>query len=483
MAQKKANSKKNTAASGRTNGASASSKTKGRGRTTTREDKRKTAKKKSFLKTEITAIVCILSGCLLILADLGLMGGLGEVVYGVQRGLFGQAYMVSSAAIIAAAVIGIKQKGSGLAGIKLVSVFLLLVTIVSLCELMFGHSVSDGSTAAGLYDAARNGADGGGAVGGIITGALVSVIGKAGSLFVYAALIIICAVVITEKSFVTAARTGAERTASAVKVGAGKTIEAARNGHEHYRQAVRENVIRRDAMKEEKRLRRLEMSFKELEPAGDISGDRVEEPDLAGLKENGMDTVRDSEIYRAELYAGYGRDIIGDSQPGVDTLGDVRTPIFRPVIDNNRSTEGVSFDTEVISGVDGYAQESASKEAVNIRSIDYDSDEVPFDVNEEDEYRSYAYILRGESISINAAKQAGYAVGKKSVNDIGRDGGSLQHIKHMAALTPHDAGSLFDTAARHDTDEERNIAENAAELYRDIGGGSYIGINAAADAA
>ena len=53
----------------------------------------------------------------------------------------------------------------------------------------------------------------------------------------------------------------------------------------------------------------------------------------------------------------------------------------------------------------------------------------------------------------------------------------------MAALTPHDAGSLFDTDAMHDTDEERNIAENAAELYRDIGGGSYIGINAAADAA
>ncbi len=412
MATKKTTTKKQTAKSAK-NGSTA--KKTDTAKKPAKENKRTIAKKKSFLQSEIKVIAALVLGGFMLLTDFGLMGAAGELLLKVQRGLFGQGYILFGLSIVAAAAVAVRYKDTYFLRLKVVCVFGLLIAGTALIHVMFSPDRNAVSTVAlsELYTEASNGMSGGGLIGGGIANLLKSFIGYAGAYLVLVASIVALLVIITEKSFVNVAKAGATKTAEAVINGAGKTVEAAKHGQARYREIHRENVIRRDAKREERRLRKLEAGFPGYASddgqgldAGRLNLDAAESGMPADIDISDMR----KEAERAEVYASYGRDIIGDGQPGVESLGTVKQPLFASGYTNRRSTEGMSFDTAVIEGDFESDSEYIKTESVKVREIDYDSDEIPFEETEEDRYKSYAHILESGEVSMEVARRAGYAV-------------------------------------------------------------------------
>ena len=412
---------------------SAGSSSKSGSRRMTKAEIQAIESQKSFFQSELTAIVVMVLGGFLLLTDLGLMGSLGEWLLGVQKGLFGQGFFLLAAAIVAAAFVGIKYKDSYFVGLKIACVFGGLLDIAAIMHLMFAEEGAYAMTAGELYRDAAEGGSGGGMIGGVIVNTLQSVVGHAGTYLVLVALLIAFAVIITEKSFVRVAKIGAEKTADVVKDGAGRTLKAAKDGHERYQQIHREHVIRRDARREEERLRRLEDEFETNRRMTmdqiSLGSETLQQPqEAAQISDEAAD---------AAAYADYGREIIGDNQPGISSLENIREPFFRPDISSNRSRDGVSFDTAVIGDTIPEPEQEAPKEAVTIRQIDYDSDEIPFEETKEEAYKSYAYILDGDIISIDAARQNGYAVGRTGAQNLPGDARvSVHDPEHFDAFKP-----------------------------------------------
>jgi len=445
LAQKKTVNKK-TESSAANKSTNKSTKAKTAAKKPVRENKRTIAKKKSFLRSEIRLILSLVIGGIMLLTDLGLLGRIGAFLLGIQRGLFGQGYMLFAIAIVAAAAVAMKFKDTYFVKLKTVCVFGILTVAVSVIHLIFGMDAheSTGFAVTELYKSASTGAPGGGLVGGTVSNLLKSLVGYAGAYLVLIALLVIFLVIITEKSFVSAAKFGASKTAEAVKSGAGKTVEAARHGSERYKQIHRENVIRRDAVREEKKLRKLESSFPGFDGTagssaaydGRNSGSSI----FGGNGGTSMSQAYDlgaikSEAAEAEVYAGYGRDIIGEVQ-NTAAEQDYKKPLFASRYNNTRNTEGVNFDTEIISGDFSMPAANKNSQPVNIREINYDSDEVPFEETEDDKYKSYAHILKSGELSIDTAKRAGFAVNIQNyMDDRGYDeADTADEPEHIAAF-------------------------------------------------
>ena len=369
-----------------------------------KDTKRVAARKRSFVRSETAAVVAVAFGLVLLLVNLGLLGSLGESILAFEKGLFGQASFLLPFAVAGAALIAYLEKGSYLRPHKLVCTGVLLVLISAILHLMFGGDALAGGGNASLspvelYRLGADGHEGGGMIGGLIANALRSVIGYAGAYLVLIALLVICVVVITEKSFINVARIGAQKTAGVVRSGAGRTLEAARSGREMAVQRHKENMIRRDAMREAERLRKLEESF---EPIPDSRN-------LSAVTLDGQAAAAD-----ADMYANYGRDIIGDVQPGTADLADIREPFMKPRVDIRPAGTDMNYDTQVIRDV-FRPEERKPAAAVRVKQINEDADDVPFDEPEDETYKSYANMLNKGQVRLEDARMAGYAVSRGGV--------------------------------------------------------------------
>ena len=393
----KSGTKKKTSTAKRSSGSGK----KSTGRTVRRDTKRTAAKKKSFVRSEAAAVAMIAAGFILFLVNFGLLGRLGGWILGVEKGLFGQASFLLAFAVVGAAAVAYMEKGNYLRPHKIISIFAALILISAVLHLMFGGDAVSGTgsgkiSAAELYRMCSEGHAGGGLIGGTVANVLKGIIGYVGAYLVLIALLIICVVVITEKSFVNVARIGAVRTAGAVRNGAGRTIDAAKIGRERYVQHHREAVIRRDAAREAEKLRKLEESFEDIGDSRHLSAVTLDQAAQAAS---------------ADMYANYGRDIIGGEQPGVESLEGIREPFRKPRYETREVAGDVNFDTQVIRDV-FRTEEKRPSAAVHVKQIDYDEDVVPFDDDKDEVYKSYAHMLEKGTMNIEAARLAGYAVGR-----------------------------------------------------------------------
>ena len=371
-----------------------------------KENKRTAQKKRSFVRTEISSILLIAAGIFFFLADLGLMGTVGGFILSIQRGLFGQGCYIFGVALAAFAVISYLERGKYLRGLKLVSVVTAFVALTSIIHLLFAGRNPDGSIVsyklAELYSLSSEGLKGGGALGGVIANTLQGVIGYAGAYLILIVLLVISIVVITEKSFVSAARISAKKTAGAVKFGAGKTVEAAKAGREHYS----EYQQRREEQREEKRQR--------FDEEKQLEDER--------LKREAEELLR------------YGREIIGNGQTGVEDLGNVKEPLFGGRPKSRQNIINTNFDTEVIHGLPDEPWEK--QRPVTIKEINYDDDTVPFEEEKDDRYKSYAGIINSGMFSAQAAGMAGFAAGNASEASLNQTSGIAERPESFDAFKP-----------------------------------------------
>ena len=258
---------------------------------------------------------------------------------------------------------------------------LVLLILSGLMQLLFGGE--ELLSAGAYYEAGAAGELSGGLVGGVLAGTLRQMTGTVGAYLILIAFLIICAVFITEKSFVGAARAGAERTA-----------KVAREGHERAREAAAEHRQYREARKEEARLLREERRTRGIDF------------DSLNLDEESREAYAARE---AQIYAGYGRELI-EGQPGIDDVDDGtgHGPLRKTRYLGTADPEDGRYDTQILP-----QEESFTGEIEGLP--DYDDDSVPFEETEEDPYRSYHFGTEHKNahgnFDLEAAERRGYAAG------------------------------------------------------------------------
>lgn len=318
-----------------------------------RPDKRTVAKKKRFITNEIEVIAFSFFALFLLLSNFGLTGRIGELASSVETGLMGIIGYVFPLILAAAVYIYCRNKNAVFARAKLLVTFLTVLILSALMHLLFGQDL--GFDIVGYYESGAAGEPGGGAFGGIIAGGLTAVAGTVGAYLILVVLLIVSMVFVTERSFVNAVRQGSER-----------TVEKARVNHERFRESME--------LRREERIRRREEALS-------FSGDD-------GYIDSGYEDYDDGV---KPIYAGFGDDIIGDSEAG-----------YAP---------GYGYEDDPASEFHG---------SINLpESYDYDDDSVPFEESADDKYKVYRNgrneslqnpTERGQELLADDAVREGYAV-------------------------------------------------------------------------
>lgn len=218
----------------------------GKRRTTARKKTaasgRTTVKRKeenAFIRDEIKVLLLFAVSVLLFLSTFGIGGAAGDVVSGVMFGLFGIFAYVLPIGLFFVAVFSISNRNNTIAAVKGGAMIAAGFLFCALFQLIGGEKEGAG-TAAAFYAFSREQKAGGGFFGGMICKALQGAFGTAGAWIIILVLLIICAVIITERSFI-----------GGVKSGSRKVYDTAKKDARRHRiQAEERRIARQKAMKE-----------------------------------------------------------------------------------------------------------------------------------------------------------------------------------------------------------------------------------------
>lgn len=348
------------------------------GTTKRKQDKRTIDKQKRFIRSEIVVIAAAFLGMFLFLCNFNILGVVGEYVSAFEKGLLGNTAYAFPVLLLITVAIYIKERGNFLAKMKLISCIAIIIILSAIMQLLFG-----GEELLPFFEYYKEGASGtlgGGLIGGVVAGVLKGLTGVVGAYLILIALFIVCMVIVTEKSFINAARHGAE-----------KTADIAREQHEKYREVQEENRIRRRMKKEEERLNRIEKDY----PFIDLNKIQSESED--GQQYIDEDALSKAIAEQAKLYAEFGRDIIGTEEVDLN--------VIREEDKASGQEYDPSFETTVLTPADEFKGTISTP-----CSYDYDVDEVPFDINEDEKYKSFDGINNNEDvIRLDAAVKSGFA--------------------------------------------------------------------------
>ena len=175
---------------------------------------RRTAGKKqadnAFIRDEIQVLLLFAFSVLLLISNFGFGGAAGGFVSGVMFGLFGIFAYILPVGMFLVAAFSISNRENTIALVKgtaMVAAGFLLCGILQ----MFGGERGGEETAAAFYAFSAEHKTGGGFFGGMLCKILKGAFGTAGAWIVLLALLIICVVVITERSFISGVKTGGKK--------------------------------------------------------------------------------------------------------------------------------------------------------------------------------------------------------------------------------------------------------------------------------
>ena len=183
----------------------------------TANTKKKQSADNGFLATEIIIWVTLAVSILLVISNFGLAGFIGDKIASVMQGIMGFIAYVFPFLLFAGVAFLVSNKGNSVAYIKTIAGILMTVL---LC------------VAAQLID------DKGGAVGEKLTGIMVPAVGKAGTYVIVLILMVICIVVITERSIL-----------GGVKKGSAKAYDRAREDVKRRKEVAAVKKAERDQMR------------------------------------------------------------------------------------------------------------------------------------------------------------------------------------------------------------------------------------------
>ena len=265
-----------------------STSTKKKTNTTAKTSSKKTTKKvepdTSFLRSEIVVLGTFAVCVFLFLSNFHICGMVGDFLSSVMLGVFGTIGYLAPVLLFAGVIFYASNKGNIRAVYKMLAVEILLLVLCGLAQMTLGGGYKEGQTLMDIYEAAGESGMGGGLIGGAIVYVLHTALGTIGSYLVLFLFFIISLVAITEKSFV-----------SAVKSGSDKVYHQAKEDYDRHKEI-------REIKREEKRLLREEQKVQGVDlESTDLSKDGV----LAKLAaaEEEMEEVEVNAAYRAAYEA------------------------------------------------------------------------------------------------------------------------------------------------------------------------------------
>lgn len=189
---------------------------------------------------EVLFLVSVAVTVLLFLCNFHIIGKVGDVLSKVMFGLFGYMAYVAPLLIFLAFYFGLANIGNHVAAIKLISG----CVFFCMCCVLFtltGGIESIGDSISSYYRFSAEGHCGGGVIGGFLGNGMYSLLGTVGTIIIMLVLMIVCLVLVTEKSFVN----GVKKSGKAV-------IETARTDVDRRKEMARERMEVREAEKEKK---------------------------------------------------------------------------------------------------------------------------------------------------------------------------------------------------------------------------------------
>jgi S-DNA-T family DNA segregation ATPase FtsK/SpoIIIE len=218
-----------------------------------------------FIHSEVVIMMSFAAASILFLSNFGLCGMVGQFLRSVQLGIFGGIGYIAPVLLFAGTAFFLSNQGNPRAAFKLASFVLALVSLCGFLQLIFGVSPGEGTTLIDIYLESSVSGRGGGLIGGLLAEGLSAIIGVVGAYLVIIVLLVISGVCITEKSFV-----------DLVKNGSGKAYRHARENIDIHREIHAERQEERKRLREEQKLRGVNLDATNL---SDIQSQVVSRPE------------------------------------------------------------------------------------------------------------------------------------------------------------------------------------------------------------
>lgn len=185
---------------------------KGRKTSNKRSNQRNTGQDRidSQVRDEVTLLVTFAIAVLLFLCNFHVIGSIGDKVSRFMFGVFGWLAYVAPLLIFFAIVFGTINLGNHVAAIKLCAGILLFV-VLDIIAAMVGGLAKAGQDVSAYYAYSADNSAGGGVVGAFFATAMSSLFGTVGAVSICLIFMIICLVIITEKSFIGSVKKGGKR--------------------------------------------------------------------------------------------------------------------------------------------------------------------------------------------------------------------------------------------------------------------------------
>lgn len=242
-----------------------------------KKNSRKAEPDTGFLQSEIVVLGTFAICVFLFLSNFHICGMVGNFFSSIMLGVFGTIGYLAPVLLFAGVIFYASNKGNIRAVYKMLAVEILLLVLCGLAQMLFGGGYKEGQTLMEIYELAGENGVGGGLIGGAIVYVLHTAIGTIGTYLVLLLCMIISLVCITEKSFV-----------SAVKTGSDKVYQHAKEDYDRHKEI-------REIKKEEKRQLREEQRVQGVNlNSTDLTKDGV----LAKMSASDEEEVSESAAYR-----------------------------------------------------------------------------------------------------------------------------------------------------------------------------------------
>ena len=313
---------------------------------------------------EVLFLISLAVTILLFLCNFHLIGSVGDKLSKVMFGLFGYMAYVAPILLFLAVYFGISNLGNHVATIKLISGIILF----SMCCVLFtltGGIDNVGSSFKTYYVFSSEAHKGGGVIGGFLGKGMHGLLGLAGTIIIMIVLMIVCLVLMTERSFVAGIKRGGE----AVLHDVDRRKELARERME--KQAVKreEREIVRNTRKKEAEENKLRMNkkatgvasvsqltLKEEEkpvkapaPAasvmGDEEGEKLALEALSKIRIRGIDDTKQTQNAGERVFGQeIGQNPITVGKKNISKAESVQTseaPVIRPEVNTAQETKAM----------------------------------------------------------------------------------------------------------------------------------------------
>ena len=229
---------------------------KGGKQKTTRKPSAAELQAQSAITSEIILIGVLALTILLFLCNFGVIGVIGNQISRVMFGIFGtMAYALPVLAFIAIAF-GISNQGNRIASMKLTAGIVLFFLLGVVCSLLFQEgTLSMDYSIRELYLESAEKRLGGGVISGSLAWALHRLLGMVGTVLLLLVLVIICTVIITERSFVNGVKTSGRYVYETARSDAQRYRERSerrrKENEERYEQRRQANEERSERLRQE----------------------------------------------------------------------------------------------------------------------------------------------------------------------------------------------------------------------------------------